>query len=244
MTAWVQGAWASLVGFQRDVLAEVATILRAFAVSGDWGLLAVFAPWALLVGAAHALTPGHSKTVLAVYLAGTGARLGTALKVAMALAATHVAVSVVVAVLALPVLSFRRGEMGQATSLDAASRVLLLGVGAWLVVTALRRRAAHRHRSGTAFALVSGLAPCPLTLLVMTFALARGVPEAGIAFAVAMLGGVGLVLVAVAALAVGAGRALAATAGGWVGHLEAASRVVLGLTGAVLVALSARVLAG
>ena len=92
--------------------------------------------------------------------------------------------------------------------------------------------------------MVAGLAPCPLTLLVMTFALARGVPGAGLAFAAVMLSGVGLVLVAVAALAVGAGRALAATAGGWIVHLEAASRVILGLTGAVLVALSVKVLAG
>lgn len=243
MIDMLHGLWAWLVGFQRDVLAEVAATLRAFAEIGDWGLLAAFAPWALLVGAAHALTPGHSKTVLAVYLAGTGARLGTALRVAMTLAATHVAMSVVIALLALPVLSLTRGDMGQATALDAVSRVLLLGVGTWLVVTALRPQAhGHQHRSGATFAIVSGLAPCPLTLLVMTFALARGVPEAGLAFAAVMLGGVGLVLVAVATLAVGAGRALAATAGDWIGHLETVSRVVLGLTGAALVAISVKAL--
>ena len=243
MTSMLYGVWTWLVGFQRNVLAEVTATLRAFAESGDWGLLAAFTPWALLVGAAHALTPGHSKTVLAVYLAGTGARLGTALRVAMTLAATHVAMSVVIALLALPVLSLTRGEMGQATVLDAVSRVLLMGVGAWLILTALQPRAAsHQHPHGTAFAMVSGLAPCPLTLLVMTFALARGVPEAGLAFAAVMLGGVGLVLVAVAALAVGAGRALAATAGRWIGHLETVSRVILGLTGAALVALSVEAL--
>jgi nickel/cobalt exporter len=36
--------------------------------------------------------------------------------------------------------------------------------------------------------LVADLIPCPLTLLVMLYALARGVAVAGVAFAVAILG--------------------------------------------------------
>ncbi|WP_425459635.1 hypothetical protein [Hankyongella ginsenosidimutans] len=34
---------------------------------------------------------------------------------------------------------------------------------------------------------MAGLIPCPLTLFVMTFALSRGVPEAGVAFAGVMM---------------------------------------------------------
>ncbi|HQS49876.1 MAG TPA: ABC transporter permease, partial [Xanthobacteraceae bacterium] len=44
----------------------------------------------------------------------------------------------------------------------------------------------------------AGLIPCPLTLFVMTFAISRGVPEAGVAFAVTMMIGVALVLSLVA----------------------------------------------
>ena len=47
--------------------------------------------------------------------------------------------------------------------------------------------------------VVAGLVPCPLTLFVMVFALSRGVPEAGFAFAVAMLTGIMLTLSGVAA---------------------------------------------
>ena len=50
--------------------------------------------------------------------------------------------------------------------------------------------------------VVAGLIPCPLTLFVMFLSLARGVPEAGLTFALAMITGVGLTLAAVAALVI------------------------------------------
>jgi ABC-type nickel/cobalt efflux system permease component RcnA len=50
--------------------------------------------------------------------------------------------------------------------------------------------------------LVAGLIPRPLTLLVMLYALARGVAVAGVPFAVAILGGIAVTLAAVAVGAV------------------------------------------
>jgi ABC-type nickel/cobalt efflux system permease component RcnA len=44
--------------------------------------------------------------------------------------------------------------------------------------------------------------PCPLTLFAMFLALARGVPEAGLTFALSMMTGVELTLAAVAALVI------------------------------------------
>ncbi|TIV11302.1 MAG: ABC transporter permease, partial [Mesorhizobium sp.] len=49
-----------------------------------------------------------------------------------------------------------------------------------------------------AVGIMAGLIPCPLTLFVMTFAMIRSVPEAGIAFAVTMMAGVALTLSAIA----------------------------------------------
>ena len=49
---------------------------------------------------------------------------------------------------------------------------------------------------------MAGLIPCPLTLFVMTFAIARGVPAAGILFAGTMMIGVALTLSAVAILSI------------------------------------------
>ena len=66
------------------------------------------------------------------------------------------------------------------------SRGLLIAIGLWLLVGALRHRP-HAHGEGFAVGFVAGLAPCPLTLFAMVLALARGVPEAGLAFAAAMM---------------------------------------------------------
>jgi ABC-type nickel/cobalt efflux system permease component RcnA len=53
-----------------------------------------------------------------------------------------------------------------------------------------------------AVGFVAGLVPCPLTLFAMFFALSRGVPEAGLTFALAMMFGVLATLAVVASVAV------------------------------------------
>lgn len=58
--------WAWLVSVQREISAELALMLNAFAETGDWWALAGFLPFGIAFEAAHALTPGHSKTVLSL----------------------------------------------------------------------------------------------------------------------------------------------------------------------------------
>jgi ABC-type nickel/cobalt efflux system permease component RcnA len=229
--------WHSLVGLQRDLLAETAALLRAFAEGGDWALLAAFAPWAILFGAAHALTPGHSKTVLALWSAGSGATRGAALRTAMVLAATHIGMSVLIVLAALPVVTMVRGEAGRAPLLEDLSRILLGLSGLWLIWQGVRS-SAHRH-GGTWFGVSAGLIPCPLTLFVMTFAAAKGVAAAGLGFAALMLVGVGLVLGTVAITAATLGQALNAVAR----RTERLARGLLVVTGVVLVAGSVAALA-
>jgi ABC-type nickel/cobalt efflux system permease component RcnA len=224
--------WLWLVALQREITADMALALRAHAGTGDWRALAAFLPWATAFGAAHALTPGHSKTVPGLFVAGSGAPLGRALRISTTLAATHIAVSVLIVLLALPVVSMVRGEQGSAPVLEDLSRVLLGLVGLWLIVSALRPAPTHLHGEGTGFGLAAGLIPCPLTLFVMTFAAARGVPGAGLAFAAMMLLGV--------AARRGAGRLAARALPG----LAAVGRMALGLTGLVLVALGVSQLRG
>lgn len=244
LTTEVYALWVWLVGIQREISVAIAATLRGYAATGDWRVLAGFAPWAVMFGVAHALTPGHSKTVLALYLAGTEARMGTALRSAMTLAAVHISSSVVIVVLALPIVSMARGEAGRALLLEDISRGLLGLVGLWLVWSALRPAHDHpaddhlSHRSNTAFAIFAGLVPCPLTLFVMTFATARGVPEAGVAFAAMMIVGVGAVLSAVAMATVLARAGFGAAIKRFGRGLALMSRGILALTGAVLIALA------
>jgi len=45
--------------------------IGTFAETGDWALLAAYLPMGIVFDAVHALTPGHSRAVLAVYPAGS-----------------------------------------------------------------------------------------------------------------------------------------------------------------------------
>jgi nickel/cobalt transporter (NicO) family protein len=224
--------WHWLVGLQRDILSDVALILRAFGTTGDWSLLLAFAPWAVVFGAAHALTPGLSKTVLALWLAGTGARRGEALRTAFTLAATHIGLSVVIVLVALPVVTLARGEAGRAPLLEDISRALLGLSGLWLIWQGVRGQA---HTHGRWFGVFAGMIPCPLTLFVMTFAAAKGVTLAGIGFALMSMLGMAAVLGLVALAASTLGRGVLALSRG----ASVVSRGLLIATGLALVAAAA-----
>ena len=103
---------------------------------------------AFLVGAAHALAPGHGKTVMAAYLVGTRGRPRDALLLGTIVSLMHTG-----SVLVLGLLLF---HVSRSTSLDRlypimtlAGGVVVVGVGAWLLRSRLRAlrasRSAHHH---------------------------------------------------------------------------------------------------
>jgi ABC-type nickel/cobalt efflux system permease component RcnA len=194
--------WQAIVELQREVYFALADHLSAFAEGGGWGAFAAFLPMAVVFGALHALTPGHSKAVLATYLMGSAAPVARGLLVSMALSFTHVGMAVLIALLSLPLVETAFGSTGRAPLLEDVSRALLGLIGLWMLARAIRGpRAAHGTAEGTGVGVMAGLVPCPLTLFVMTFAIGRGVPEAGVAFAGAMILGVGATLALVAVVA-------------------------------------------
>ena len=65
----------ALFDYQREIYLAVSQHLKAFAGDGNWLTLLAVLPMGVVFGAAHALTPGHSKAVLATYLAGSDAKL-------------------------------------------------------------------------------------------------------------------------------------------------------------------------
>ena len=169
---------------------------------GDWLAFLGFLPMGIFFGAVHALTPGHSKAVLATYLAGSEARIARGLLVSLTLSFTHVTIAVLIAVLSLPLVSIALGSVGRAPLLEDISRGLLGLIGPWMLWRALRHGHHHHKHEGEAVGVMAGLIPCPLTLFVMTFAIARGVPAAGILFAGTMMIGVAITLSCVAILSI------------------------------------------
>lgn len=192
-----------IVSLQREIYQAFADQIRTFAAGGGWAAYFAYLPMGILFGAVHTLTPGHSKAVLATYLTGNPLSLARGLTVSLTLSFTHVVMSVLIALLSLPLVSIALGSVGRTPLLEDISRGLLGLIGLWMLYRAFRRPAhGHDHGEGALVGFMAGLVPCPLTLFVMTFAISRGVPEAGIAFAVTMMAGVALVLATVAAATV------------------------------------------
>jgi nickel/cobalt transporter (NicO) family protein len=108
-----------------------------------FGALAV--ALALLLGAVHALSPGHGKTVMAAYLLGLRSSLSQALLVASTVTVTHTAGILVLGV-ALSVSTALAPERIYPW-LGLASGLLLASVGLGLLRRALRA-ARHRHHHG------------------------------------------------------------------------------------------------
>ncbi|MFF5209817.1 High-affinity nickel-transporter [Streptosporangium sp. NPDC000396] len=103
------------------------------------GLLAV--SLAVVLGAGHALIPGHGKTIMAAYLAGRRGRPRDALIVGATVTATHT-LGVLVVGLLLSAFSALTGESVLAW-LGLVSGLLITAVGAGLL-----RSAWHTHRTG------------------------------------------------------------------------------------------------
>lgn len=191
-----------LVALQRWIYGSIGGELGSFAATRDWLTLAGVLPLGIVFGAIHALTPGHGKTVLVSYLVGSRLAAMRGLLVAFTLALTHVASAVILALLAAPLITRTMGGAGRAPALELISRGSLALVGAWLVLRAIRGTTHHPRHEGVAVGLIAGLIPCPLTLFAMFFVLSRGVVEAGLTFAFAMMFGVAVTLASVSVLSI------------------------------------------
>lgn len=224
-----------LIELQSWVRVSLAGYLDSFTSSRDWGQLALAMPLGIFFGAVHAATPGHGKTVLASYLAGSRLTALRSVSVAGALSLTHIASAALIAAMALPIVTRTIVGAGRAPLLEDLSRGLLVLIGAWLLFRAFRGGPhVHKEREGWLVGVIVGLIPCPLTLFVMTAAILRGVPEAGLTFAAAMMIGVFLVLGSVALLTTLARERFAAFISAQAG-MVAVARGLEGVSGALLI---------
>lgn len=236
----------SVLALQRDIYFAFAERIRDFADTGDWWPLAAWMPLGIVFGAAHALTPGHGKAVLASYLSGSRASLARALAASLTLSFTHIAMSLLIVLLSLPLVRFGLGsEAGRAPALELLSRALLAAVGFWMLWRAIKGAGHDRVSQGSAsVGFMAGLIPCPLTLFVMTLAVTRGVPEAGAAFAVATMTGVALTMAAVALASLGFRNGVLLSLAERPRLLSSAVRLLQALGGLALITLAATTLLG
>ncbi len=89
--------WAVLFDVQRAIYSTLTSDITAYSNSRDITALLAVLPLGIVFGAAHALTPGHSKSVLAAYILGSGLKPSRALLTSFVLSVTHISSAVLLA---------------------------------------------------------------------------------------------------------------------------------------------------
>ncbi len=129
---------------------QLTAFLRAGPLSNIAGLLGALLIAAAL-GAFHAVTPGHGKTVMAAYLVGARGTRQQALLLGLSVAVSHTLGVLVLGAVILAASSLFAPERVY-PYLSAASGLIVLGIGLWLVRTRIQRHDGHGHTHGPAAA--------------------------------------------------------------------------------------------
>jgi ABC-type nickel/cobalt efflux system permease component RcnA len=170
-------------------------------------------------GAAHALTPGHGKTLVAAYLVGRRGTVWHALVLGLTTTMTHTGS---VLVLACLLAWFRIGGNIATVLLEFIGGLIITGMGLWLLMQRLTGRADHVHLgtehsgaegklpgatwwSTVVLGVVGGLVPCWDAIALLVCAFAWQLQWLGVGLLLAFSAGLASVLVALGLLVVGAG---------------------------------------
>lgn len=170
---------------------------------------------AAVLGAAHALAPGHGKTIVSAYLVGSRGSIFDALRLGAIVTFTHTA-----SVFVFGLLAYYLAETIDLRSIEPllqkASGALIAAIGIWLLYTRLRPRAAtpqpisaigdhgHPHSAASlkALGVSGGIVPCPEALSLLLLALSRGQSLYGLVLLVSFSFGLALVLIGLGLAAV------------------------------------------
>jgi nickel/cobalt exporter len=185
------------------------------------GVILLSLTLAALWGAAHALTPGHGKAIVASYLVGTRGRPRDAVLLGMIVTGTHT-----IGVFGLGVVTLLLSQLIAPERLypwlTLASGLLIVAVGASVLRARLRQRRAtavgrtHHHHHGQhhgdehshgrrgllGVGIAAGLLPCPSALVVLLSAIALHRIAFGLALILAFSIGLAVTITAIGLVAV------------------------------------------
>lgn len=170
-------------------------------ISANFELNSLFIISAFVLGALHALEPGHGKSVMAAFVMGTHADLKDTVLLGLTVVFSHVVVVIVFAVIAV----FLLKNLDVNTTHDVMSiiaGIILILVGLWIIRKFYHphhnhehnnhKHNAHEHNIDTtnadttkgviAIGLSTGLVPCPAALAVLLFSLSNNQIYNGIVY--------------------------------------------------------------
>jgi nickel/cobalt transporter (NicO) family protein len=99
---------------------------------------------ALALGAQHALTPGHGKTLMAAYLVGTRGRPLHAIGLGLAVAVSHTIGILILAAIVVGAQGLLPADLVVRT-LPVLAAATIVAIGGWMLVAEVRRRTARRE---------------------------------------------------------------------------------------------------
>jgi nickel/cobalt transporter (NicO) family protein len=176
---------------------------------GVWVVLASLAV-ALFWGAAHALSPGHGKTIITAYLVGRRGTPRHAALLGLIVTVTHTVGVFALGLVTLLLSHFIVPEQLY-PGLNLASGLLVVGIGVSVLRSRLRHRAHHHHhdhehelgrRSLLAVGISGGLLPCPSALVVLLAAISLHRIGFGLLLIVAFSAGLALTITGIGLVAV------------------------------------------
>jgi len=175
---------------------------------GFWVILASLGA-ALFWGAAHALSPGHGKTIVTAYLVGQRGTARHAALLGLIVTATHTA-----GVFALGLVTLLLSQYIVPDDLypwlNLVSGLLVVGIGASVLRARTKRHKHHHHhhhhdlspRSLFAVGISGGLLPCPSALVVLLAAISLHRVAFGMLLVVAFSAGLALTITGIGLVAV------------------------------------------
>jgi nickel/cobalt transporter (NicO) family protein len=214
---------------------------------GIWVVLGSLAA-AIFWGAAHALSPGHGKTIVTAYLVGQRGTPRHAALLGLIVTTTHT-----IGVFALGIVTLLLSRFIVPDHLypwlNLTTGLLVMGIGASVLASRVHHRREHTHaqhhhdddpkitgRSLLAVGVSGGLLPCPSALVVLLAAISLHRIAFGLLLIVAFSAGLASSITGIGLIAVVAKRAFRRLRldGGIVGALPAASALVIVVAGIVM----------
>jgi nickel/cobalt transporter (NicO) family protein len=177
---------------------------------GVWVVFASLAV-ALFWGAAHALSPGHGKTIITAYLVGRRGTPRHAALLGLIVTVTHTIGVFALGIVTLVLSRFIVPEQLYPW-LNLASGLLVVGIGLSVLRSRLRHRGRRHHhhdhahdlsrRSLLAVGVSGGLLPCPSALVVLLAAISLHRVGFGLLLIVAFSAGLALTITGIGLVAV------------------------------------------
>uniref|UniRef100_A9A831 High-affinity nickel-transporter n=1 Tax=Methanococcus maripaludis (strain C6 / ATCC BAA-1332) TaxID=444158 RepID=A9A831_METM6 len=140
---------------------------------------------AFLLGAIHALEPGHGKSIMAAYVVGTDANIKEALTLGFTILFSHVIIIFLLGLFSIYMVEyFNIGYVS--TVMEVLGGVILLLVGAWIVKSYYFHHQHHidTNKGSIAIGLSAGLVPCPVALAVLLFSISNNAIFDGLTYVI------------------------------------------------------------